>query len=73
MNSLLERAQELLERSQEKMNETNERSQNIENQLVDLSTRVRALEGYIALMRAQSMQAVELAGKTHGDNGNTGN
>lgn len=72
-NTLLARAQELLERNQEKMAKADERSQNIESQLVDLSTRVRALEGYIALMRAQSMQAVELAGKTHGDNGNTGN
>jgi hypothetical protein len=64
------RVQLLLEETQGKMNKAEERSQNIERQLINFSQRVQALEGYIALMRAQSMQAVELAGKTHGDNGN---
>lgn len=65
-NTLLARAQELLERSQEKMNKADERSQNIESQLAGLSQRVHVLEGHIALMRAQAMQALERAGRTNG-------
>ena len=64
---MFSRVQLLLEQTQEKIRVAEEKWQNSECQIRSLSGRVQTLEGQIALLRAQAMQAVELVGKTHGD------
>ena len=66
------RVQLLLEETQEKIRKAEEKWQNSERQIRGLTERMQILEGQIALLRAQAMQAIELAGKTHGDNGHSG-
>lgn len=65
--ALFARVQLLLEETQAKIGAAEERWQNSETQIRGLSQRVQTLEAQIAMLRAQAMQAVELAGKTHGD------
>ena len=66
------RVQLLLEETQEKIRKAEEKWQNSETQIRSLSERLHTLEAQIAMLRAQSMQAVELAGRTHGDHGHSG-
>ena len=64
---LFSRVQTLLEETQAKIGAAEERWQNTETQIRQLSGKVTTLEQQIAILRAQAMTAVELAGKTNGD------
>lgn len=66
-SSLFARVQLLLEETQEKIRNAEQKWNNSETQIRSLTGKVNNLEGQIALLRAQSMQAVEMARKTHGD------
>lgn len=61
------RVQLLLEETQEKVRKAEEKWNNSETQIRSLTGKVNELEAQIAMLRAQAMQAIELARKTHGD------
>jgi len=66
------RVQLLLEETQDKIRKAEQKWQNSETQIRALAGRIQTIEGQLVQLRAQAMTAVELAGKTSGDNGHSG-